>query len=77
LPALEIEANDLRCTHGATISQVDESQVYYLMSRGIPRLESVRLLLEGFFEPSLDRLPESLQGLRLRLSDAIAAKLRG
>jgi Fe-S cluster assembly protein SufD len=77
LPALEIEANDLRCTHGASVSQVDESQVFYLMSRGISRLESVRLLLEGFFEPSLDRLPESLQGLRLRLSDAIAAKLRG
>lgn len=77
LPALEIEANDLRCTHGATVSQVDENQVFYLMSRGIPRVDSVRLLLEGFFEPSLDRLPESLQGLRARLSHAIAAKLRG
>jgi len=77
LPALEIEANDLRCTHGATVSQVDESQIFYLMSRGIPRVDSVRLLLEGFFEPSLDRLPASLQGLRARLSHAIADKLKG
>ncbi|MEJ2210837.1 MAG: Fe-S cluster assembly protein SufD, partial [Anaerolineae bacterium] len=77
LPQLEIEANDLRCTHGATISQVDENHVFYLMSRGIPRIEAVRLIVEGFFQPSLDRLPPALEGLRERLSDAIAAKLRG
>ena len=77
LPQLEIEANDLRCTHGATVSQVDEDQVFYLMSRGIPREDAVRLIVEGFFQPSLDRLPESLEGLRERLTEAIAAKLRG
>ena len=77
LPRLEIEANDLRCSHGATVSPVEEDQVFYLMSRGIPRNEAVRLIVEGFFQPSLDRLPESLQGLRERLSDSIAAKLRG
>lgn len=76
LPRLEIEANDLRCTHGATVSQVDDNQVFYLMSRGIPRDEAVRLIVEGFFQPSLDRLPESLEGLRERLTGAIAAKLR-
>jgi Fe-S cluster assembly protein SufD len=77
LPQLEIEANDLRCTHGATVSQVDDDQVFYLMSRGIPRDDAVRLIVEGFFQPSLDRLPESLEGLKERLVDAIAAKLRG
>jgi Fe-S cluster assembly protein SufD len=77
LPQLEIEANDLRCTHGATVSQVDENQVFYLMSRGIPRDDAVRLIVEGFFQPSLDRLPESLEGLRDRLTGAIAVKLRG
>jgi Fe-S cluster assembly protein SufD len=77
LPQLEIEANDLRCTHGATVSQVDEDHVFYLMSRGIPRLDAVRLIVEGFFQPSLDRMPEPLQGLRDRLTEAIAAKLRG
>jgi Fe-S cluster assembly protein SufD len=77
LPRLEIEANDLRCTHGATVSQVDEDQVFYLMSRGIPRDEAVRLIVEGFFQPSLDRLPGSLDGFKERLTDAIAVKLRG
>ena len=77
LPKLEIEANDLRCTHGATVSQVDEDQVFYLMSRGIPHADAVRLIVEGFFQPSLDRLPESLEGLRERLTAAIATKLRG
>jgi Fe-S cluster assembly protein SufD len=77
LPKLEIEANDLRCTHGATVSQVDEDQVFYLMSRGIPHADAVRLIVEGFFQPSLDRLPESLGGLRERLTEAIGAKLRG
>lgn len=76
LPQLEIEANDLRCTHGATVSQVDEEQVFYLMSRGIPRVDAIQLLVEGFFQPSLDRLPENLEGLRKRLSEAISAKLR-
>ena len=77
LPRLEIEANDLRCTHGATVSQVDEDQIFYLMSRGIPRADAVRLIVEGFFQPSLDRLPDNLEGLRGRLTEAIAAKLRG
>jgi Fe-S cluster assembly protein SufD len=77
MPQLEIEANDLRCTHGATVSQVDEDQVFYLMSRGIPREDAVRLIVEGFFQPSLDRLPQSLEGLRARLMDAIATKLVG
>ena len=76
LPRLEIEANDLRCTHGATVSPVDDAQVFYLMSRGIPRAHAVRLIVEGFFQPSLDRLPEPLEGLHNRLVDAIAEKLR-
>ena len=77
LPRLEIEANDLRCSHGATVSQVDDDQVFYLMSRGISRADAVRLIVEGFFQPSLDRLPETLAGLRVRLVEAIAEKLRG
>jgi Fe-S cluster assembly protein SufD len=75
LPKLEIEANDLRCTHGATVSPADEEQIFYLMSRGIPRLRAIQLIVEGFFQPSLDRLPESLAGLSERLSLAVAAKL--
>jgi Fe-S cluster assembly protein SufD len=74
---LEIEANDLRCTHGATVSQVDEDLVFYLMSRGIPRADAVRLIVEGFYRPALDRLPGNLEGLQMRLTGAIAAKLAG
>ena len=77
LPRLEIEANDLRCSHGATVSPVEDQQVFYLMSRGIPQAEAVRLIVEGFFQPSFDRLPEALAGLRGRLADAVAEKLRG
>jgi Fe-S cluster assembly protein SufD len=75
IPQLEIEANEVRCTHGATMSQVDENHIFYLMSRGIPRRQAVRLVVEGFFRPVLDRLPEKLGGLRGRLDEAVAAKL--
>jgi len=77
VPQLEIEANEVRCTHGATMSQVDQDQVLYLMSRGIPRQEAVRLIVEGFFQPVLDRLPPSLEGLKGRLTQVIASKIRG
>jgi Fe-S cluster assembly protein SufD len=77
IPQLEIEANQVRCTHGATMSQVDPNHVFYLMSRGIPHQEAVRLIVAGFFRPVLDRLPESLGGLKERLADAIADKLEG
>ncbi|MCC6447041.1 MAG: Fe-S cluster assembly protein SufD [Armatimonadetes bacterium] len=56
IPNLEIEANDVRCTHGAAVSPLDEDQLFYLMSRGLPRPEARRLMVEGFFEPVLDRL---------------------
>ena len=75
LPRLEIENNDLRCTHGATVGQADEDQIFYLMSRGIPRNQALRLIVEGFFQPVLDRLPDSLSGLRNRLAEAMSAKI--
>lgn len=57
IPNLEIMANDVRCTHGATVGQLDEEQLFYLMSRGLPRPEAVKLLVDGFFHPVLDRIP--------------------
>jgi Fe-S cluster assembly protein SufD len=48
IPGLEIEANDVRCTHAAAIAQIDPAQVFYLMSRGIPRATATRLVIEGF-----------------------------
>jgi Fe-S cluster assembly protein SufD len=56
IPGLEIEANDVRCTHGATVGQVDRLQLFYLMSRGLSRAQATRLIVRGFFEPVLDRI---------------------
>ena len=56
IPGLEIEANDVRCTHGATIGQIDKLQLFYLMSRGHSRPQAERLIVRGFFQPILDRI---------------------
>jgi Fe-S cluster assembly protein SufD len=56
IPGLEILANDVRCTHGATVGQVDRDQLFYLMSRGLSRAEAERLIVRGFFTDVLDRI---------------------
>ncbi len=56
LPGLEIQANDVRCTHGATSSRIDPEQEFYLKSRGIPHEAANELLIFGFFEEVLNRL---------------------
>jgi Fe-S cluster assembly protein SufD len=68
LPGLEIQANDVRCTHGSTTSRVDAEQLYYLQSRGIPPKAARQLLIFGFFEEVLNRLEneplhDALRGL--------------
>jgi len=63
LPGLEIQANDVRCTHGATSSRIDPEQEFYLKSRGIPPKAANELLIFGFFEEVLSRLEsEELHG---------------
>jgi Fe-S cluster assembly protein SufD len=73
IPGLEILANDVRCTHGATVGHVDAEQMYYLMSRGLPEPEAQRLIVEGFFAPVLDRIP--LESVREQLHAEIARKI--
>jgi Fe-S cluster assembly protein SufD len=73
IPGLEILANDVRCTHAATIGHVDDEQMYYLMARGLPRLEAQRLIVEGFFAPVLDRIP--LESVRDMLRREIERKI--
>jgi Fe-S cluster assembly protein SufD len=73
IPGLEILANDVRCTHGATIGHVDPEQLYYLMARGLPHVEAERLIVEGFFAPVLDRIP--LASVRDQLRDVISRKI--
>jgi Fe-S cluster assembly protein SufD len=72
IPSLEIEANDVRCTHGATVGQVDEDQLFYLRSRGLPRPEAERMIIQGFFEPVLERIPA--ESLRTTVTAAVERK---
>lgn len=73
IPGLEIEANDVRCTHGATAGRVDDDMIFYLQARGVPRAEAVRLIVEGFFANVYDRI--ALEPVRETLRQAVAAKL--
>lgn len=57
MPLLEIEANEVRCTHGATIGRVDELQMFYLMSRGLSRRQAEKILVDGFLRPVIDKVP--------------------
>jgi len=59
IPGLEIEANDVRCTHAATVARLDADQVFYLMSRGLTRGEAERLLVGGFLEVIAGRLEDA------------------
>jgi Fe-S cluster assembly protein SufD len=73
IPGLEIEADDVRCTHGATVSQLDPEEVFYIQSRGLPLGETQRLIVQGFFSPVIERIP--LEGVRERLTDEIIKKV--
>ncbi len=73
LPGLEILADDVRCTHGATVGQLDEEEVFYLMTRGIPRPEAERVVVDGFFDTIMQRIP--FEGVRRRLRSAVDAKM--
>ena len=57
IPMLEIDNNDVRCTHGATVGPVDPNHLFYLQSRGIPARTAMRMLVQGFFGQVLDRIP--------------------
>jgi Fe-S cluster assembly protein SufD len=57
IPMLEIDNNDVRCTHGATVGPVDPEHLFYLRSRGIPETTAKRMLIQGFFGDVLDRIP--------------------
>jgi Fe-S cluster assembly protein SufD len=73
LPRLEIQADDVRCSHGSTTGQVDEVELFYLMSRGIPRREAEKLVVYGFFGEVTSRIP--LRGLKEKLDRAIEGKI--
>jgi len=72
IPELEILNEDVRCSHGATVATIDEEQLFYLQSRGLPRMQAVRLIVYGFLGQTLARLP---QATRERTETFIAARL--
>ena len=57
IPGLIIDADELACSHGATFGNIDQEQLYYLRSRGIPEGEARRMLVMGFFDEVIDRIP--------------------
>jgi Fe-S cluster assembly protein SufD len=73
IPGLEIEADDVRCTHGATAGQIPDEYIFYLMARGIDRTNAERMIVQGFFEEVLNRIP--VEGVRNKLEAEIAQKL--
>ena len=73
IPGLEIEADDVRCTHGATSAKVPEEYIFYLMARGIDRRTAMRMIVQGFFEEVLNRVP--VPGVRNKLEAEIAHRV--
>jgi Fe-S cluster assembly protein SufD len=73
IPGLEIEADDVRCTHGATAGRVDEEQVFYCMCRGLSEYEAMHMIVEGFFQTVADRIPVEI--VRETLNRTIEKKL--
>jgi Fe-S cluster assembly protein SufD len=73
IPNLEIEANDVRCGHAASVGPVDEDAIFYLTSRGIPRAEAERLIVSGFFQEVLDRvkIDEVREGAEKAIQDEL------
>jgi Fe-S cluster assembly protein SufD len=73
IPGLEIMANDVRCTHGATLGRIDREELFYLMTRGLTRAEAERLIVRGFFQDVLDRI--ELEPVREALGEALEARI--
>lgn len=73
IPNLEIEANDVKCSHASTVGPIDDDQLYYLESRGITPDEAERLIVLGFFDDVFSRLPVGAltQGLRRSVIDKL------
>jgi Fe-S cluster assembly protein SufD len=73
IPGLEIEANDVRCTHAAAVAQIDAEQLHYLRSHGLPDEQAKRLIIEGFLEALVERLDEG--PVRAAVSVALERRL--
>ncbi|HSJ29257.1 MAG TPA: Fe-S cluster assembly protein SufD [Acidimicrobiia bacterium] len=72
VPNLEIECDDVICGHGSSVGPLEEEHRYYLMSRGIPRAKAEQMLIKGFFQEIIDRLPVS--GLAAPVADEVFSR---
>ena len=75
IPGLEIEADDVRCTHAATAAQVEDEYLFYLMARGLSRAQAERMIVQGFFQAVLDRVP--VESVVHKLERVIERKIGG
>lgn len=75
IPMLEINDNDVRCTHSSSVGPIEEEHVYYLMTRGLDRSTAERMLVRGFFEPVVDRI--AVEELKDWLRDRVDRKIGG
>ncbi len=69
IPSLKIDANDVKASHGATVGQIDEENMFYLMARGLSRDDAEKLIVEGFFEPVIQKIP--LEELRNKIRERV------
>ena len=72
MPGLEILANEVKCSHGATTSKIDDQELFYLLSRGISRSVAERLIVLGFFEEVIGKISveEQLNDVRNSIADS-------
>ena len=73
-PGLEIITDDVKCSHGTTVTSIDEDQIFYLTSRGIPEKEAEQLVVRGFFDTILNRITYS--PIRGKLQEKIGLKMQ-
>ena len=73
IPGLEIEADDVVCTHASAMGTLDPEEIFYLMSRGIDRNTAIEMSVQGFFDPLMRRIP--VEGVRDRIFGRIVEKI--
>ncbi|HZZ27404.1 MAG TPA: Fe-S cluster assembly protein SufD [Pirellulales bacterium] len=74
IPGLEIQADDVRCTHGSTTGRVDDEMIFYAQCRGLSRKEATRMVVAGFFQQVFDRI--TIDSVREALGEAIGRRIR-
>ena len=76
-PELEIFADDVQCGHGATAGRIDETMLFYLLARGIPRGEAERLLIEAFLADAIDAIGDEAIAEALKATIGSGSRRRG